>query len=331
VTQPLPAHRAGLSPGRRHLVALVAAAACWGLGTVASKQAVAEIAPLTLLPIQLAASVVFLLVLTRARGIPLPAGREGRLLGRLGLLNPGLAYALSLIGLAEITASLSVLLWATEPLFILALAAVVLGERIGVAILAPSAVSIAGLALVVLDPAAGGSTLGISLTVAGVVVCAIYTVATRKLLLGSDSTFGVVLAQQLYALGFAALVVVSLAATGREMLPAGVSGAGLASAVTSGLLYYAFAYSFYISALRHVSASIAAASFYLIPVFGVAGGWLAGERLEPVQWVGAILVVLSVAAITIRVARPADERADQPSSADASAQIALSPSDASRS
>lgn len=314
----------------RNVAFLVLAAACWGTGTVVSKQAVAEIAPLTLLPIQLAASVAFLLVLTRARRISLPTGREGRLLGRLGLLNPGLAYALSLVGLAEITASLSVLLWATEPLFILALAAFVLGERVGVAILAPSAIAVAGLGLVVLDPA-DGSAFGIVLTVAGVVVCAIYTVATRKWLLGSDSTFGVVLAQQLYAFGFAVVVVTALAATGRQMLPAQVSTAGLVSAAASGLLYYAFAYSFYLSALRHVRASIAAASFYLIPVFGVAGGWLAGERLEPIQWLGAILVVLSVAAITIRVARPVDEPAAQASSAEASAQMALNPSDARRS
>lgn len=315
----------------RNVAFLILAAACWGTGTVVSKQAVAEIAPLTLLPIQLAVSVAFLLVLTRVRGIALPAGREGRLLGRLGLLNPGLAYALSLIGLAEITASTSVLLWATEPLFILAFAAAVLGERVGLTILVPSAIAIVGLGLVVLDPAAGGSATGIVLTVAGVVVCAVYTVATRKWLLGSDSTFGVVLAQQLYALGFAVVVVIGLAATGRQMLPSQVSTAGLVSAAASGLLYYAFAYSFYISALRNVRASIAAASFYLIPVFGVAAAWLVGERLEPLQWLGAILVVVSVAAITIRAARPADMQPGQSSSADASAQIARKPSEASRS
>ena len=37
----------------RNVAFLVLAAACWGIGTVVSKQAVAEIAPLTLLPIQL--------------------------------------------------------------------------------------------------------------------------------------------------------------------------------------------------------------------------------------------------------------------------------------
>lgn len=313
---------------RRNVVWLVLAAASWGAGTVASKQAVAEFPPLTLLPLQLAVSVAFLVVLIRARGERLPAGREGRLLGRLGLLNPGLAYALSLVGLTQITASLSVLLWAGEPILILGLAAVVLGDRVGPAMLVPSAIAIAGLGLVVFDPAASGSLLGVGLTVAGVVACAIYTVATRRWLLGSDSTFGVVLAQQVHALGLAVVVLVALAAAGQPVLPQGLTAAGLASAVGSGLLYYAFAYSFYLSALRTVRASIAASSFYLVPVFGLVGGWLIGERLLPLQWLGAIVVVASVLLITVRAARPSEAEvpALQPSRAADSAQIAASPS-----
>jgi drug/metabolite transporter (DMT)-like permease len=317
---------------RRNVLFLVLAAACWGTGTVVSKQAVAEMPPLTLLPLQLAVSVAVLLVVVRARGERLSAGREGRLLGRLGLLNPGLAYALSLIGLTEITASLSVLLWAAEPILILVLATIVLGDRMGLAILAPTASAIAGLALVLFDPGAAGSVLGVSLTVAGVVACAVYTVATRRWLLGADATFPVVLSQQLHALGFSVLVLGVLAVSGQQMLPRQLTAAGLASAALSGLLYYAFAYSFYLSALRQVRASVAAASFYLIPVFGVAGAWLAGERLQPLQWVGAVVVVLSVAAITIRAAgrnEPATGRAEapgQPSSAAPSAQIATTPS-----
>jgi probable blue pigment (indigoidine) exporter len=296
-----PALGAGLS--------LVLAAACWGIGTVVSKQAVAEIAPLTLLPIQLASSVLFLLVITRVRREPLPTGREGRLLGRLGLLNPGLAYALSLLGLTGITASLAVLLWAGEPILILLLAAAVLGDRIGPAIALPSIAAVGGLSLVVLDPAASGSALGIGLTVAGVVVCAVYTVLTRRWLLGTDATFGVVLAQQLYALALSAIVLIGLLAAGQPMLPAGITAAGALSAVVSGLLYYAFAYSFYISALRRVRASIAAASFYLIPVFGLAGAWVTGERLQPVQWLGATIVIGAVAWMTMRAGQAPAERA----------------------
>lgn len=299
----------------RNAAFLVLAAACWGSGTVVSKQAVAEIPPLTLLPIQLAASVLFLAVVARARGERLPQGRDGRLLGRLGLLNPGLAYALSLIGLTQITASLSVLLWALEPILILALAAVALRERVGPMIIVASAVAIGGLVLVLAGPVASGSAVAIALTVAGVAVCAVYTVAARRWLPGtSDSTLGVVLAQQIYALGLAVVVVLGLALAGQQVAPTGLSAAGIASALASGLLYYAFAYLFYLSALRKVRASVAAASFYLIPVFGVTLGWLVGERLEPIQWLGGIIVVAAVILITTRGSR-APSMQDAPASA----------------
>jgi drug/metabolite transporter (DMT)-like permease len=327
-----PAPRAGFFPFASRLAlppvaGLMFAAACWGIGTVVSKQAVAEIQPLTLLPIQLVSSVLLLGVITRLRGERLPAGREGRLLSRLGLLNPGLAYALSLVGLTQITASLAVLLWAGEPILILLLAAVVLGDRIGPSIVVSSLAAVAGLGLVVLDPSASGSAVGIGLTVAGVAVCAVYTVATRRWLLGSDATFGIVLGQQLYALGLALFVLVGLLAAGQPMLPRQVSPGAALSAVVSGLLYYAFAYSFYISALRRVRASIAAASFYLIPVFGLAGAWVTGERLEPIQWLGAVVVVAAVAWITVRAGQAPgrDDAALQPSSAAASAQMASAP------
>jgi drug/metabolite transporter (DMT)-like permease len=317
----------------RNVAFLILAAACWGIGTVVSKQAVAEIPALTLLAGQLAISVGFLGILARLRRVPMPSGRDGRILGRLGLLNPGLAYALSLVGLTEITASLSVLLWATEPILILLLAAAVLGERLGGPILVPTAAAIAGLALVVFDPAASGSFTGVALTVAGVGVCAVYSVATRRWLPGaSDSTLGVVLAQQIHALGLAVAVVAGLAVLGEPAAPSPVSAAALASAAVSGLLYYAFAYLFYLSALRVLPASVAASSFYLIPLFGVGAAWLVGERLEPLQWLGAVVVVVAVAVITTWPLRDARRGplAGQPSSADASAQIALSPSDSRR-
>ena len=117
------------SVARRDVAALVLAASCWGLGTVVSKAALDEIPPLTLLPIQLAASLAILVVAMRLRGVSLRSGGSA-LLGRLGLLNPGIAYALSLAGLVTITASLAVLLWALEPLVILFMAAWFLHERI---------------------------------------------------------------------------------------------------------------------------------------------------------------------------------------------------------
>ena len=80
---------------------------------------------------------------------------------------------------------------------------------------------------------------------------------------------------------------------------------GFASAIGSGVLYYAGAYWFYLGALRHVPASFAAVSFYLIPIVGVAGGaLLLGERLDPRQWLGAVIVLAAILAI-IRLPSPA--------------------------
>ena len=313
---------------------LMLAAGCWAGGTVVSKQAVAEVPPLTLLLIQLAVSVTFLLVIGRLRGERLPRAGDGRKLARLGLLNPGLAYALSLVGLSEITASVAVLLWALEPILILALAAIVLRERISPPVVAGSIAAVAGLALVVAEPAMAGSAVGIGLTIAGVAVCALYTVGSRRWLpRATDSTLGVVAGQQVYALGLAVAAVAIVGIGGGPALPSSISFAGLAGAIVSGLLYYAFAYLFYLSALRALRASVAASSFYLIPVIGVSLAALAGERLEPLQWLGGGIVVGAVALVTIVGIRrtTGEAAADQPSSASASAQIAMTPSDASRS
>ncbi len=293
---------------RRPVGALIIAAACWGVGTAVSKQAVAEIPPIALLPVQLAISLAFLGTVALRRGERTPPGHEGRMLGRLGLLNPGLAYALSLAGLTMISASLSVVLWAAEPVLILVLAALLLRERPGWGVVTLSAVAIAGLALVLYDPSASGATLGVLLTMAGVGCCAAYTVATRRWLPGGNSTLGVVVGQQAHALAFALVLLAVGGLAGLQVLPNVLTAAGIASALASGLVYYGLAYWCYLTGLRSVPASVAAVSFYLIPVFGVGAALLFGERLGPAQWVGAAVVVGAVAAIAVRTASFGAER-----------------------
>lgn len=288
----------------RHAAELTLAAAAWGVGIVLSKQAVAEIPPLSLLPVQLAVSVAFLALAARRVGAILPSGPSGRLLARLGLLTPGLSYALSLLGLTQITASLSVLLWAAEPLMILALAAVFLNERLAPGLVVLSGVAVAGMLLVLYDPSASGAVVGVALTLAGVACCAVYSVVTRRWLPTADSTVGVVLAQQVHALALAMILLVGATVLGVGALPVRLTVFGIVSALVSGLVYYGIAYWFYLLALRGVPASVAAVSFYLIPVFGVAAGLVVGERLAPVQWLGAATVAVAVAVIGWRSSRP---------------------------
>ena len=279
---------------------MVAAAACWGLGTVVSKQVVDDVAPLTLLPLQLAVSSALLLTITVARRESFAWTPPVRRLTALGVLNPGLAYALGLVGLTTITASLSVLLWATEPVLILLLAAVVLREHIPAALAFAVAVALIGVLLVVYQPGATGDVTGILLTLVSVGFCALYTVLTRRLLL-DDSSLTVVLLQQAAALTFAialATVVDAVGGTGWDL--SGLEAATFLGAGVSGVLYYGLGFWFYVTGLRRVPASYAGAFLPLIPVFGTAAGYLVGERLEPRQWLGAAVIVVTTAAIAMQ-------------------------------
>ncbi len=288
-------------------VLLVGAAACWGIGTVLTKQVVDDVTPLTLLPIQLAASCALLAVVAAWRRDEAPP--VARPLALLGALNPGLAYALGLLGLTTITASMSVLLWAAEPALIALLAVVVLGERISPHVLAVLGVAVTGVLLVVHAPGASGSTVGVVLTLAAVACCAFYTVLARRLLL-DDSSLRVVLAQQLVALGFAvALATAAEVTTGHGWSAAGMTAGAWLWALGSGAVYYGLAFWLYLAGLRGVSATVAGAYLPLIPVFGVAAGALAGERLAGRQWWGALLVVGATLALSLLSSDRRDARA----------------------
>ena len=294
------------SGSRAAAAALVAAAACWGIGTVVSKQVVDDVAPLTLLPVQLAVSCALLATIAVARGEPFTWTPPVRRLAALGVLNPGLAYALGLVGLTTITASMYVLLWATEPVLILLLAALVLREHIPAARAAAVAVAVLGVMLVVYQPGATGAAAGVTLTLVSVGFCALYTVLTRRLLL-DDSSLTVVLTQQAAALAFAvvlATVVDLFGDTGWDL--AGLDVTALLGAGASGVLYYGLGFWFYLAGLRHVPASYAGAFLPLIPVFGVAAGFVVGERLEPWQWLGAAVIL----AATVYMARQATRVAE---------------------
>jgi len=286
----------------RSIGPLILAAAAWGIGTVISKRAVAEIPPWTLLTVQLAVSVSALLLLSGPRRALAQAGTWR--LGSLGVLNPGIAYALSLFGLVSISASVSVLLWALEPLLILGLARWLLHERVGLRQVVLSFVALGGMVLVLYEPTSGGQAVGIGLTLAGVACCAVYTVVTRKLL-GDESALSVVLAQQAAALAFVFVGTVLVVLIGRPPDLAGVSAEAWLSALVSGLVYYALAYWFYLTGLRQSTASFAAMSFFLIPIFGVTGGMaFLGERLDPMQWLGVAIVLAALLGVLLRPAPP---------------------------
>jgi drug/metabolite transporter (DMT)-like permease len=90
-----------------------------------------------------------------------------------------------------------------------------------------------------------------------------------------------------------------------------VSLTGWFLAVLSGVLYYALAFAFYLSGLKHVAASVAGVFLALVPVFGVLAATLSGESLSARQWLGVLLVVASVLAVARTTPAPSTSQASR--------------------
>ena len=291
-------------PGAKAAVAAaVLSAACWGSATVMSKGLLAVLPPLTLLVVQLLASIAFLWIAVFCLRLRVRLDRPARRASLSGLLEPGLSYCVGIAGLALTTASNASLIGTTEPLFILLLAWLLLRERIGGGVVGLALLAGLGLGLVVLpdirNGGGEGSSLGDALVVLGTLFAALYVIATRKLVMTLDPLPLSALQQSvglLWTLGVLALALALGAVNlGLRDIPLEV----LLFAAFSGIVQYALAFWFYLFALRRLPASVAAFYLTLIPVFGVGAAYLfLGETLTGVQWLGAALIVVSVTLIS---------------------------------
>ncbi|MBM3520398.1 MAG: DMT family transporter, partial [Alphaproteobacteria bacterium] len=214
----------------------------------------------------------------------------------LGVLNPGISYSLALLGLVTVTASTAALMWAAEPLLIVALAALMLREPVTFRLAAIIAGGLVGVVMVA--GALSGAQLGMGeiagtlLILLAVACCALYTVLSRRLTATADPVATAMVQQVAGLLG--CLAVLALGPFGGwpdlVVLPIDL----LIYAMLSGLLYYAIAYGLFLSALRVTPAGIASGYYNLIPVFGVALAYVfLGERLSGTQAVGAAFILIS--------------------------------------
>jgi drug/metabolite transporter (DMT)-like permease len=163
----------------------VVAVVLWGLAPVATRAAVAHLAPLPLLVLRLTVAALALLpwaipVFRRLR--PRSAGRLAAA-GLLGLVGYNLPVT---VGLQWLPASTAGLLLATEPVWVMILGAVFLAERAGARAWLGSAVALSGVAVLAgpaaLTGAGGARALaGAGLVLAGTLAFGAYTIVLRPL------------------------------------------------------------------------------------------------------------------------------------------------------
>jgi drug/metabolite transporter (DMT)-like permease len=279
------------NPSSSAVLALLLASLCWGVSTALSKVAIGQITPLDLFAIEVTTGASCLGVAALLRGAR--PGRPSAAVVLLGVLEPGIAFLLFDIGIAHTAATDGALLLATDSLFTAALAAALLGERLGPRLRVALAAGVAGSVLVSLH--AGGSESSVAgdlLVLAASLAAAGYGVLAKRVVPGRD-TLSLTAVQMLVAAAIG-LAVGAGAAAGHHSHLGHADAGHLLAALTVGLLASVIPFLLYNAAIARVTATAAGLVLTLVPLFGtVASLVLLGERLGTVQLAGGAFVVLA--------------------------------------
>jgi drug/metabolite transporter (DMT)-like permease len=284
---------------RPHTTLLYGLLAClsWACGSVLTKALLAQADPLTVLSGQLTASVVGLWAISLASGSQIRL--DDWRIGLPGIFQPGLAYGLSTIGLTQVSATLEAMIFAIETPLILLLAWPLLGERPTRLLAALGLLAFAGVIILTWRPEIDVSSkhgFGVLLIMSGAVFAALYVIAIRRM---SADVEPLRLTRASQTIGWLAVLVVWC--TTRPPGTPDLDAIHTALIVGSGLLLNAIPFLLYGVVLERASTGFAALLLPLIPVMtaAIAFGVL-GETLSALQWLGALLVLASVAALSLR-------------------------------
>ena len=280
----------------------------WGISFVATKAALREVSPPTLITVRFAMGVALLLaLLARRDGSLLPPRDAWGGLALMGFVGVLVHQALQAIGLTLTSAAKTGWLIGLTPVWSAVLAALVLRERFGAAKLGGLALGFAGATLVVTGGRALGevlavpSTRGDLLILASTLNWAIYSVLGHGLLkrLGAlRATAGAL------TLGWLMVLPWFIATRGWRELP-GLSPTAWGAITFLGIACSGLGYLFWYGALERVEASQVAALLYLEPLVTMAAAVaLLGEPVRITTVAGGLLVLAGV----ILVQRPARPR-----------------------
>lgn len=304
------------------LLLTLCTALCWATLPIVLKIVVNVLDPITLTWFRFLVAAVFTAGWLRLRGgLRGPAlgfgglGRRGWLMLLVAALMLVGNYVFYLLGVQHTTPANAQLLIQLAPL-LMALGGIwVFGERFGTGQWLGLALLVAGMALFFADQLAGaaqapGYVLGASLVVVAALVWAVYALLQKQLLV---------------RLGSARILLFIYATASVVLLPFAAPAAllQLDAAHWGLLLFCAFntigAYGAFAEALAHWEASRVSAVIATTPLLCIGAAWvvaalwpqwLAPERITPLGWAGAALVVAgSAAASLLGQARRARTRA----------------------
>jgi len=274
-------------PASASLLAVLAMAA-WGSAYVPSAWLVESWPPLLAAAARIGVGGVILLGGLMLLGKPVMPGAEWGVILILALTQSVIFYGATFIGIAEEGAGTAAVLANTDPLFVAALAAVFLAERLGPRQWAGLVVGLVGAAAVVWKgPLWPPSISWISLlVVVGALGWAVGTGAvTGRIRAGARP---VAIAGWQMLVGGAMLAVIGAFFEGA---PGSTGGREIGLILLVALVGNAIPFALFYVALGRGDAGKVSAWFFLVPVVGVLTAWpLLGEVPGPRLWAGLVLV-----------------------------------------
>jgi drug/metabolite transporter (DMT)-like permease len=284
------------------LLMLGVASLGWGVSTTLSAFALRQIGPTDMLAIELVSGgLVILAVALRSARRDLAGAHRGfvtpdwRAFAVLGLCEPGLTYLLANEGLRRDSAATAALLFATEAIIVVPLAAVFLAERVSPGVFWAIGVGLAGTLAIAGGAHAGRDTLTGHLLILGSSAAA----AAYALLARHTTHRAPALVVTSYQLLAAAAIAVPYAIVSHTIGRGGALGADLShwmAAIAAGLAGVALPFLLYNRAIVEIRATVAAGVLNLVPLVGfVTAVIFLGDRPTLLEMMGGGLILASAA------------------------------------
>ncbi|VWC54195.1 membrane protein [Burkholderia aenigmatica] len=273
---------------------LITATLCWGVAIPFSKMVLPALSPAWLIVLQIAASVTVLACLAVAQRVSLTGIAPAQLavVALIGMLEPCGAYYLGFVGMQSTSALHTAVIFALEPLGILAFNIALFRFKVDRRLLVAGVVALLGVVVITLgDPSADGhaSLRGDAFVFAGVMVAALYvSLSTQAVTL--PSTTAMLLIQQAGSLLLALVLLgVDAGRSGPLRLPAWPA---VWPALAIGVLQFTLAFLFYFRGARDNASYWSVVVLNLIPVVGIAASILIlGESASPIYFVGGAITI----------------------------------------
>jgi O-acetylserine/cysteine efflux transporter len=268
----------------------------WGLGLVFAKPAVDQFPPILLMALRFSVTALLLVWFVRV-----PWGSL-RWLFLAALVGSTLQYGLTFNGLRLLDASTTALIVQAEAPFLALIAAVFLGEHLGLKRILGMVIAFAGIYLISGEPRIRGQEIGVALVLGGAFTWALGQIIVRRLgAIGGPTAIAwisVCAAPQLF-------VASALVERGQVAALANAGPTIWATVLYLGVVMTALGYTCWYHVLGRYQVNQVAPFLLLTPVASVVGGaLLLGEAITPTILTGGAVIIFGVALLIIE-RRPA--------------------------